>query len=1019
MNGQDEQETQAQETWDRSLGVNREEHVNAELAACLRTMHPRWNVRAEMQGLIGGARRPDIVITQPNSLPVILETEFLPARDVDKDARRRLGSHLGETEQEIEQCIAVRLPEDLRRAPQERLRELLQVSEFEYAAHTLDAEGTALRWPEEGWLAGGISALADCAEIVALSESRIAGGVKILQETVRKAAGLLGATQPQPVLAGFSRDLHQEAGEQTNRMAAAVIANAVMFHRQLAPLYDEISSLEEIKDAFDGVLLTHAVMDSWRDIRRINYWPIFSIASRLLRRIAAPHSHEILRRMHVMTEQLSLIGAAGVQDLSGRMFQTLIADRRFLATFYTLPSSAALLAELAVHRLAIRWADRESVAKLRVADFACGTGALLGATYSAIASRHRRAGGDDAALHDGFMERGLTGIDIMPAASHLTATVLAGAHPDRTFSTTRIAAAAFGAVAEEEGGGPEVRIGSLELLNANAIRSLFGDSDAILRGDATAEIEDIVVPDGSMDLVIMNPPFTRAGARSVEGAPRPSFAAFGTSEEVQSAMDRRLKRFRQIIRRSSPTAGHGNAGIAADFIDLAHAKLKPGGVLALVLPAAFLQGTSWQKARVLLERFYEDVTIICISAAESAERSFSADTGIAESLIIAKRVNGAAARCVEREWRAGLPTESRRVFVVNLKNRPRSLLEAKETAKNINGVIRHTTPETGAERLEEVPGNLNGSMFAAPRFSIAAAVGGIRSSGVAKAASELDSEQGPRLQFPRMTVPISTEVCPLTLLGGIGKRGLYHLDISGRTPDGGVRGPFDVDLNWESFSEYPVLWNHNAESETRLTVQPDRQGRVRRGCLAQAVELWSGTATRLHLNLDFQLNSQPLAACLTAERSIGGRAWPSFVTGEWVEGEFHRRTDWEIPVLLWMNTTIGLISFWYTATRQQQGRAILTISLLDVLPCLDVRQLSNQQIEQCDQIFDGIQGCRFLPANEAYHDPSRKRLDEEMLGGVLGIGQDLLGEEYLGLLRRQWCMEPSVHGGKQTRPRNG
>ena len=44
-------------------------------------------------------------------------------------------------------------------------------------------------------------------------------------------------------------------------------------------------------------------------------------------------------------------------------------------------------------------------------------------------------------------------------------------------------------------------------------------------------------------------------------------------------------------------AGHGNAGLASNFIDIAHAKVRPGGVLALVLPASFLQGAAWDAAR--------------------------------------------------------------------------------------------------------------------------------------------------------------------------------------------------------------------------------------------------------------------------------------------------------------------------------------------------------------------------------------------------------------------------------------
>ncbi len=68
------------------------------------------------------------------------------------------------------------------------------------------------------------------------------------------------------------------------------------------------------------------------------------------------------------------LGATSNHDLTGRMFQTLIANRRFLATFYPLPESAGLLAELAGGRLRQNWSDRTLIEYLRMPDFACGTG---------------------------------------------------------------------------------------------------------------------------------------------------------------------------------------------------------------------------------------------------------------------------------------------------------------------------------------------------------------------------------------------------------------------------------------------------------------------------------------------------------------------------------------------------------------------------------------------------------------------------------------------------------------------
>ena len=92
-------------------------------------------------------------------------------------------------------------------------------------------------------------------------------------------------------------------------------------------------------------------------------------------------------------------------DLCGRMFQRLITDRKFLATFYTLPSSAALLAELAVARLEADWSEPPgNHCAAPSATSPCGTGALLNAAYQAVLSRYRRTGRGrqrDSFGHDG------------------------------------------------------------------------------------------------------------------------------------------------------------------------------------------------------------------------------------------------------------------------------------------------------------------------------------------------------------------------------------------------------------------------------------------------------------------------------------------------------------------------------------------------------------------------------------------------------------------------------------------
>ncbi len=248
------------------------------------------------------------------------------------------------------------------------------------------------------------------------------------------------------------------------------------------------------------------------------------------------------------------------------------------------------------------------------------------------------------------------------------------------------------------------------------------------------------------------------------------------------------------------------------------------------------------------------------------------------------------------------------------------------------------------------------------------------------------------------STPLST-----TQLRDLGQEGLYHLDISGRISNGVPRGPFEI-IPIQGVPQYPVLWGHDAKRERSLVVPPDREGEVRPGCDERAVSVWKRTASMLHFNLDFQINSQSLTACLTPTKAIGGTAWPDFIP---------KREEWTLPIVLWSNTTLGLLAFWWIGTRQQQGRARLTITQLPRLTVLDPRSLSEDQLAQAEAIFEQFKEKEFLPANEAYRDDTRQALDRAVLVDLLNLPEAVL--EPLAILRDQWCAEPSVHGGKKTR----
>ena len=113
---------------------------------------------------------------------------------------------------------------------------------------------------------------------------------------------------------------------------------------------------------------------------------------------------------------------------------------------------------------------------------------------------------------------------------------------------------------------------------------------------------------------------------------------------------------------------------------------------------------------------------------------------------------------------------------------------------------------------------------------------------------------------------------------------------------------------------------------------------------------------------------------------------------------------------VWGNSTLGLLSFWWHSSRQQTGRARISIRLAESLPILDLRALSDKQHAEARQIFDQFGNRDLMPAYLADADRNRARLDELVICDLLGFDLDV----YQGVRRlaQKWCAEPSVHGGK-------
>ena len=568
-----------------------EREINIALAEVLDGLRSNWKVGGEQLGQLQGShRQPDIIVAAEGATPVIIETEVLPAVTVEGDARARLGAKLTDGT-EVSSVIAARIAVRFRDLTGEQLRVALRNVDagIEYALLSGISPADYERFPDTGWLTGGAADLARLTYNAGIPKHAIDAAADRLEWGVTAAAEHLShAIQLRPDIGPWvAEQLHQEDGAQTRRMAMTIVTNAIVFQENLAGSHG-ILSIENLRTS-SGRVNHAAVLAEWRKILAINYYPIFDIARQIMECMPTSLASDTLGTLAATARELISDGVTRSHDLSGIVFQRLIADRKFLATFYTTPAAAALLATLALPER-----NGDTVYDdFKAADFSCGTGSLLSAAYRRLVTLYEAQGGSAKAFHRSAMEDAIVGADIMPMSVHLTASMLASAYPMEQFAKTRLYTLPFGRQK-----GNHYALGSLDLLAEDArIQPLFRTGAPVrTTGSGEEQVTQMldVIP-GEFDLVIMNPPFTRptnhAGERT--NIPNPAFAGLGTDKEEQSHMAALAKSLGRA------TCASGNAGLASYFIALADKMVADLGTIAMVLPLAVLQGQSWQKARDL------------------------------------------------------------------------------------------------------------------------------------------------------------------------------------------------------------------------------------------------------------------------------------------------------------------------------------------------------------------------------------------------------------------------------------
>lgn len=964
----------------------REQLVNGSLADLLAKTNPRWRVQPEIACLRDSQKCPDVLVTSYGRQPVVIENEWAPARTVEAGAASRLGETLDSAKAGhagvVQAAVALRTPRELEhcRTPQAMSRALLDLpdgAELQYVLFTGVSGAAAERFPRSGYLSGAVADLAVFVDQASVSADALRRSTAVLEAGVADAVALLrdAASQSEDWKARIAQALKQDYDDrkldQMLGIAATIMVNAMVFQEGLAG-NRSVRNVAQLREA--GELTQAGVLAEWKRILDINYWSIFHLARELLAGVNPPR--DATRALEVVAStatQLVALGVARSHDLAGTVFQRFVGDRKYLASYYTRPESAALLAHVALPQTG--WDRKRRVAGFRIADYACGTGALIHAAYHRINRLHEVRGGSPEALHSRMMEESLTACDIVPSAAHLTAAMLSAVHPTVVYDNSRVLIAEYGERADGS-----MALGAVDLLgDTEVLPSLFPMSaPTTVAGKAGKRGEFAVqAPPASQDLVIMNPPFTRAMSDWEPGAEGQwkQYRGLGTSRRAQKRM---MEREKELCRK---TCYHGAAGIASAFVAVADRMAKHDGRVALVLPLTAVQGMSWTGVRKLFSAGYEDVVVIGVAAARGIDQSWSADTKMAEVLVCGRKANGAA--------------RGRGAFVT-LRRRPANAMEATEFAR----AIQAATAEGPTRTLESGP--LGGVPLLVGEERIGEAVDSPLGAGPWSSVPVLDLSlcqsayqlsQG-LLWLPTMDRADAPEL-PVRPVREFALVGWAANNIANNRTAAFDRHPVVGEPS------YPMLWHNDAVGQTRMLVQPDTHGVVREGREDKASRIWS-TRSWVHQNCDLRFTSQALAAAFTKGRTIGGIGWPNIQ----LPSQAHEKA-----YCLWANTTLGLVQYWHHASKQQAGRGRMPVTAIQRMPFLDVTSLARDRLRAAAALFDQVRDLEFLPAYRAAADPVRQDLDRRVLQDVLGLDWDKI-ESPLDLLRRKWCEEPSVRAGK-------
>ena len=920
---------------------------------------------------VEGARRMPDVLVEFQGLRTIIEgkVDDKPGakENVHNDAYRRVSeglAHIG---------IAVLYPAELRKAMSARhLCALIESKILQIEVIT--------EFGSEGWTRARV---ADLGDILRRTFEQLAA-----QDLVSKTAASLEAAVSEFARSIIGKDAIIQRGaeilgigemtiegderrqrkfelqwrESVAKIGGLTILNAMIFHEVLSQAEKRVNPIAALLEAVNPMM---ELRREWSKILLIDYQPIFGVAIGLLDTL--PSNADTINSLLVLGERAMEVLANRTSmkhDLMGRVYHTLLADKKYLGTYYTSVPAATMLLKVALagKTWPMDWSSVDEIGALRVGDLACGTGTLLMAAYEALTDNYIHACFKNATepdlskSHQAVMEKVLYGYDVLPSALHLTASTLALRSASVLFKRMNLFNLPHG--------GKEGRLGSIEYLygpnqipmDADIFRS--GALQVTGEGDQKVDGEHMLAPLPKLDLCVINPPFTRSVGGNL---------LFGSSpEKERRQMQDKLAR----LLREKKIQASSTAGLGAVFVAIADMALKLGGKLALVLPKTLLSGVAWEKTRKLLAEKYIVETII---VSHDPERwNFSDNTDLSEVLLVARKVgNGNNNRCNDR------------VKCVNLWKNPETVFSSLITARQI---IEEDAPdiETGQvgqliEMGERTFGELSSVSWNDLKDRLWIAPFAFAQLQLTKCAWNLLKVKA--IPHPHSKIPITI---PLSALSKLGIFGPDARDIH----DGFQRSKIKT--------LYPALLDHDADDGEILSreingyLRPLSKAKPGR-TLRKVVDLWP-LSGRLQISERLRMNTQKTIAVRLNKEALSNVWWPFQLK---VENEAHEKA-----IVLWLNSSLGLMSLLAIRNETQGAWMKFKKPNLESLPVLDVRALSETQLKILSDAFDEVANEPLLPFPQMEHDPIRAKIDKAV--------SKALGLPDLGVYRMLLAQEPVV-----------